>query len=420
MLARAPRGTRDILPGEVEKWQYIERVFKKICQNYDYKEIRTPIFEHTELFTRSVGEETDIVGKEMYTFLDKGERSITLRPEGTASTVRAFLEHKLYTQAQPTKFFYLGPMFRYDRPQAGRYRQFHQFGVEAFGAENPSLDAEVIMLAMVFFHSLQLDDLLLELNSVGCESCRPLYKEEIQKHLSKHKDDLCPDCQKRSQTNPLRILDCKENKCKDITREVPGMYEHLCSKCDQHFSGVIRHLRCLDIAYELNPRLVRGLDYYTKTAFEIVDPLWGSQNSLGGGGRYDNLVEVCGGNPTPAIGFAVGLERILLALESKNYDLKDMEKEKIFVATLGEKAGLEGTKLVMKLRENDLRADKDYLDRSLKAQMKQANKTGSRFVIILGDEEIEKNKTVLRDMQTGDQKEVSLQEIVKIVKKIIN
>ena len=420
MLAKAPRGTRDILPGEIEKWQYIESVFKKLCQNYDYNEIRTPIFEHTELFTRSVGEDTDIVGKEMYTFLDKGERSITLRPEGTASTVRAFLEHKLYTQAQPTKLFYYGPMFRYDRPQAGRCRQFHQFGVEAFGSDNPSLDAEVIMLAMVFFHSLQLDSLVLELNSVGCANCRPLYRKEIEKHLLKYKNDLCLDCRKRSETNPLRILDCKEDNCKNITREVPGIYEHLCSACNEHFSEVTRHLKYMDIAYKLNTKLVRGLDYYTKTAFEIVDPLLGSQNSLGGGGRYDNLVEVCGGNPTPAIGFAVGLERILLALENKKVDLDFREKEKIFVATIGDKAGLEGTKLVMELRKNDLKADKDYLDRSLKAQMKQANRIGARHVIILGDEEIEKNKIVLRDMQTGDQKEVSIQEIVKTIKQEIN
>lgn len=416
MLAKAPRGTRDILPGEVEKWSNLETFFRNLCKNYNYREIRTPIFEHTELFSRSVGEDTDIVGKEMYTFLDKGKRSLTLRPEGTASTVRAFLEHKMYAQAQPTKLFYFGPMFRYDRPQAGRYRQFHQLGAEAFGSASPEIDAEIICLAMDFFQSAGLNHLTLEINSVGCPQCRPGYREEIRKILEKNRSDLCPDCQSRFETNPLRILDCKIEGCREVTLQVPEIFDHLCSYCVQHFEDVINFLKLLEISYQVNPKLVRGLDYYTNTAFEIVDTGLGSQNSLGGGGRYDGLVETCGGSATPGVGFAIGLERVLLSLEQQSSQLKYTEESRIFVATLGPSASSRGLQLVTELRRNGMAAEKDYQDRSLKAQMKQADRVGAAKVLILGEEELGKGKIVLRDMEKGDQREVELEEILQILK----
>lgn len=416
MLAKAPRGTRDILPGEVEKWSTLETLFRNLCKNYNYREIRSPIFEHTELFSRSVGEDTDIVGKEMYTFSDKGKRSLTLRPEGTASTVRAFLEHKMYAQAQPTKLYYFGPMFRYDRPQAGRYRQFHQLGAEAFGSASPEIDAEIISLAMDFFRSAGLNHLSLEINSVGCPQCRPQYREEIQKTLETNRKDLCPDCQSRFETNPLRILDCKVEGCREVILGVPEIFDHLCSYCVQHFEDVIYFLKLLDISYRVNPKLVRGLDYYTNTAFEIVDTGLGSQNSLGGGGRYDGLVETCGGSPTPGVGFAIGLERVLLSLEQQNSQLEYKEEPRIFVATLGPRASARGLQLVTELRRSGLAAEKDYQDRSLKAQMKQADRVGAAKVLILGEEEMEKGRIVLRDMEKGEQREVELEGILEILK----
>ncbi|UNC92889.1 histidine--tRNA ligase [Candidatus Contubernalis alkaliaceticus] len=416
MLAKAPRGTRDILPEEVEKWSTLEAFFRNLCKNYNYREIRTPIFEHTELFSRSVGEDTDIVGKEMYTFFDKGKRSMTLRPEGTASTVRAFLEHKLYAQAQPTKLFYFGPMFRYDRPQAGRYRQFHQLGAEVFGSVSPEIDTEVIALAMDFFHSVGLNQLSLEINSVGCPQCRPIYREEIQKTLDKYRGDLCPDCQGRFENNPLRILDCKVENCQEITETVPDILDHLCSFCVQHFEDVVYFLKLLDISYHINPKLVRGLDYYTKTAFEIVDTGLGSQNSLGGGGRYDGLVETCGGSPTPGVGFAIGVERVLLSLEQQNIQTKLLGVPRIFVAALGTKASARGLQLMTELRRLGIAAEKDYQDRSLKAQMKQADRVGASIVLILGEEELEKGKIVIRDMVKGDQQEVDLEGVTDFLR----
>ncbi|RQD78246.1 MAG: histidine--tRNA ligase [Candidatus Syntrophonatronum acetioxidans] len=416
MLTKAPRGTGDILPGEVERWQYLEEEFRKLCRDYNYKEIRTPIFEHTELFVRSVGEDTDIVGKEMYTFLDKGDRSITLRPEGTAPTVRAYLQHKLYGQAQPVKLFYHGPMFRYDRPQAGRYRQFHQWGVEVFGSEEPLLDAEVISLAVAFFNSVGIEGLVLELNSVGCSECRSSYREEIRNYMANYRNSLCPDCNRRFETNPLRILDCKEKSCKELTIEIPEMTGHLCDNCRKHFSQVVNGLEAIGVTYRINPRLVRGLDYYTRTAFEIIDPQLGSQNSLGGGGRYDDLVEVCGGNPTPAVGFAIGMERVLLALKNKIIEPSYQEESGVFVAALGDKADIEGLKVVTELRRQKIKAEKDYLKRSLKAQMKQANKINTRYVVIMGEEELEKDKVLLRDMQEGHQWEVARMDITACLK----
>ncbi|HHX75610.1 MAG TPA: histidine--tRNA ligase, partial [Firmicutes bacterium] len=314
MLTKAPRGTKDILPAEVPRWCFFEQKAREACRLFGYSEIRIPMFEHTELFLRGVGEVTDIVAKEMYTFTDRGGRSLTLRPEGTASVARAYLEHKMQGEAQPVKVFYTGPMFRYDRPQAGRYRQFHQFGVEAFGSQEPALDAEVIMLALFFFRSLGLDGLALHLNSVGCPECRSRYRESLLAALRDRVRELCPDCSERYEKNPLRILDCKNKHCRAVTKTVPLLADELCTACREHFAAVRAALDALGVEYVLDPRLVRGLDYYTKTAFEIMAPGLGAQSSVCGGGRYDHLLATIGGPDIPGIGFAIGIERVLLAL----------------------------------------------------------------------------------------------------------
>ena len=313
MLTSGPRGTKDILPSVSGQWQYIEGKIREICNLFSYKEIRTPIFEHTELFLRGIGDTTDIVEKEMYTFTDRGERSLTLRPENTAAVVRAYLENKLYADNQLAKLFYIGPMFRYDRPQAGRYRQFHQFGIEAIGLSNPAVDAEIITLAVQFLQKLGLTELNLQLNSVGCPKCRPVYREKLQEFLQDKVEDLCNDCKSRYDRNPMRILDCKNEKCTALSQGAPEMIECLCDDCGTHFNKLKELLTATNISYNLNPRLVRGLDYYTKTAFEIQYEPLGAQSAVCGGGRYDGLIGECGGNDTPAIGFAIGIERVLLA-----------------------------------------------------------------------------------------------------------
>lgn len=413
MLAKAPRGTRDILPGDIEAWQHLESCFSRIAREYGYREIRTPLFEHTELFQRGVGEDTDIVGKEMYTFQDKGNRSITLRPEGTASTVRAFLEHRLYARGGLTKLFYLGPMFRYDRPQAGRYRQFYQLGVEALGSPDARLDAETICLAASFFRQVGLGHLSLEINTVGCPGCRPGYRQLLQGYLAPRVASLCPDCRRRYSSNPLRVLDCKEGRCRETAGEAPDISGSLCPGCREHYHRVKDYLAYLGLPYRENPRMVRGLDYYTRTAFEMVDPRLEAQGSLGGGGRYDGLVEVCGGPPTPAIGFALGLDRLVLALESHKIPVSRGEDPLVFLAALGEEASREGLKLAVELRENRLPVEKDYLGRSLKAQMKQANRLGARYVLILGEAEIARRVIIARDMENGEQEEIPRDHLVK-------
>ncbi|MGI6588918.1 MAG: histidine--tRNA ligase [Peptococcia bacterium] len=412
MLTTRPRGTNDLLPQELEKWHYLENVLRQVATLYGYQEIRTPIFEHTELFQRGVGESTDIVEKEMYTFLDRGERSLTLRPEATASTVRAFLENKLYAGSLPVKFYYLGPMFRYDRPQAGRYRQFHQFGVEVFGSQDPGLDAEVIAMAMDIYERLGLHDLVVELNSVGCPHCRQAHRKVLQEYLQEKLADLCPTCQGRFTKNPLRILDCKNIRCQALVAEAPTIEQMLCEECRQHFQAVQDYLQELQVPYNLNPRLVRGLDYYTKTAFEIVAQGIGAQSSIGGGGRYDRLIKECGGPSLPGIGYAMGIERILLTLEEQGIEFPLQNKGQIFIATLGEKAKKKGTKLAQELRKAGLIVERDYLDRSLKAQLKAANRLQVFFTVILGEEELVQGEAVVRHMQDGWQKTIPLQELV--------
>lgn len=411
MLVTGPRGTKDILPEVSGNWQHLEKTVRDICNLYGYKEIRTPVFEHTELFLRGIGETTDIVSKEMYTFIDRGERSLTLRPENTAAVVRAFLEHKLYAESLLSKLFYIGPMFRYDRPQAGRYRQFHQFGVEALGAKGPAIDAEVIILAVQFLERLGLTELNLYVNSVGCPACRPVYREKLQDHLREKTEKLCKDCNSRFDRNPMRILDCKNPKCTEESAGAPHIVDCLCEDCSTHFEQLKSLLSAAGINYILNPRLVRGLDYYTKTAFEIQYAPLGSQSAVCGGGRYDGLVSECGGQPTPSIGFAIGIERILLALEKQGLLPEASNAIDVFVAPIGSQVQSIAFKLLCDLRKSGVTADMDFMNRNIKGQMKQANKYPARFVAIIGEDEAAQGKVMLKNMQSGIQELVDIQEV---------
>ena len=411
MLTTRPRGTNDILPGEVERWQHLEKVLHTVANLYGFKEIRTPVFEHTELFQRGVGETTDIVEKEMYTFTDKGGRSLTLRPEATASTVRAFVEHKLYAGPLPAKLYYIGPMFRYDRPQAGRFRQFHQFGVEVFGSRHPGVDAEVIAMAMDLYDRLGLTNLTVELNSVGCPVCRPRHRQALQAFLAPGREKLCKTCQGRLERNPLRILDCKSELCRALLEGAPTITETLCPDCGRHFLQVQEYLAALGIDFRLEPRLVRGLDYYTQTAFEIVAPGIGAQSSIGGGGRYDGLVEQCGGPAMPGIGYALGLERILLAMEQQGIQTPIAAPPDVFLAALGEEAQLRGAVLAQQLRKRGVTVESDHLNRSLKAQLKSADRLQAAFSLILGEEELKRSEIILRRMGESSQNVFPLQDI---------
>lgn len=413
MLTNAPRGTKDILPDTVGEWTYVEQKIRELCDRYGYQEIRTPMFEHTELFHRGIGEGTDVVDKEMYTFTDRGQRSITLRPENTASAVRAYLQNKLYGENSLTKLFYIGSMFRYDRPQAGRMREFHQFGIEALGEENPAVDAEVIMLAMDFLTSLGLKDLKLSLNSVGCPKCRPIYRKVLQDYFRDKLDTLCDDCKDRFERSPLRILDCKTDADKPFMPAAPKITDCLCDECKDHFHKLQEYLTQAGVEFELDPRLVRGLDYYTKTAFEIKYAPLGAQSAIAGGGRYDGLIEEIGGKPTPAVGFASGLERVLLALEKQELLPAMTKTADAFVVALGESASGPAFKLLTKLRQAGLKANMDYAGRSMKAQMKQANKAKARFALIIGEDEVKESCVMLKDMEKSEQQKVSFDTIIE-------
>lgn len=416
MLTNAPRGTKDILPDSVGDWNYVEGEIRELCRRFGYSEIRTPIFEHTELFQRGIGEGTDVVDKEMYTFTDRGDRSITLRPENTASAVRAYLQNKLYAESNLVKLFYIGSMFRYDRPQAGRMREFHQFGVEALGEANPAVDAEVILLAMSLLEGLGLKDLELSINSVGCPKCRSKYRTMLQDFFRDKLDDLCEDCRSRFDRSPLRILDCKKDSDKPYMADAPKITDCLCDECSDHFAKLKEHLANAGISFQHDPRLVRGLDYYTKTAFEIKYPPLGAQSAVAGGGRYDGLIEEMGGSPTSAVGFATGLERLLLALESQNLLPEKNRSVDAYVVALGEAAQSEGFKLLNNLRKAGLSAAMDFAGRSMKAQMKQANKLGARYALILGDDEIAEGVVMLRSMSDSQQEKVALAEVIGKIK----
>ncbi len=404
MIYKAPRGTRDILPDEAKKWQYLEERFSDFCSLYGFGEIRTPMFEQTELFVRSVGEDSDIVSKEMYSFKDRSGRDLTLRPELTAAVARAYLEHNLKEQPQPLKLYYIGPMFRYDRPQAGRYRQFNQFGLEIFGAASAAADTEIISFCYNFFRSLQIENLSIELNSVGCPVCRPGFRDALVPYLEKAEKQLCGDCIKRYRNNPMRVLDCKTESCQATVEAAPRMTDHLCPDCDDHFAAVKSLLNKLGVPYNLNNRLVRGLDYYTRTAFEINAGASGAQASLCGGGRYDHLVEHCGGPHTPGVGVAFGVERILLTMDwSKQLP---ESAAAVYIASAGE--GLEGESLLLAsdLRQRGIAAETEMMTRSLKAQMKYAGRQGYRHVAIIGEDEIARGVVSLRNMESGEQQEL--------------
>ncbi|WP_018133485.1 histidine--tRNA ligase [Effusibacillus pohliae] len=408
MFTNKPRGTYDILPGETEKWQFVEKVARAVCRRYNYREMRTPIFEHTELFARGVGETTDIVEKEMYTFTDRGGRSLTLRPEGTAGVVRAFVENKLYGQPQqPVKLYYFGPMFRYERPQAGRNRQFVQFGIETLGSDHPSVDAEVLALAMTFLAEVGIRGLSLEINSVGCPECRPVYREHLKQYLAGQLDQLCEDCNNRYERNPMRILDCKVDK--DKLADAPVMLDHLCEGCKTHFEQLQGYLQESGIPFTVNPHIVRGLDYYTKTAFEIlVDGA-----TVVGGGRYNKLVSELGGPETPGIGFGCGVDRVLITLAEQNVELPLEQALDVFIVALGESADRQAVSLLQEMRVAGLAADKDYLGRGMKAQLKAADRLGAKQVVLLGDDELAQGVANVKEMETGEQVTVPLPELIR-------
>ncbi len=403
-----PKGTQDFLPGTVETWQYIEKTARDVCRRFHYKEIRTPIFEHTELFQRGVGETTDIVEKEMYTFLDKGKRSISLRPEGTAGVVRAYVENKLYAEPEVCKLYYTGPMFRYEQPQAGRYRQFHQFGVEAFGATDPAIDAEVIALGYTIYTELGIQGVRVEINSVGNPASRAAYRESLLAFLEPKRDVLCKDCQSRMERNPLRVLDCKVDQ--HHFAGAPELLEFLDEECSSHFAAVQSHLTGMGIPFSINPRLVRGLDYYTHTAFEYKAEGIGAIDTIGGGGRYNGLVGQIGGNDQPGIGFGIGLERTVLVLEAQGVAIPQEAELAAYLVGMGEAAEREVTKLLYQLRLAGIVAEKDYLGRKMKAQMKSADRFNAKYVAILGDDELAAGEISVKRMSTGEQTKVPLSE----------
>ena len=410
------KGTRDILPGEVETWQRAEAAIHRVMRGYNYREIRTPIFEQTALFARSIGELTDIVSKEMYTFKDRSDESLTLKPEETASVLRAYIQHGLGEQAPLTKVYYIGPMFRQERPQAGRLRQFHQFGAEAVGSSSPHLDVEMMLIALDIYRNMGIQQFSLAINSVGCEKCRPAYKQKLVQELRKIHDRLSPESQARVGQNPLRVLDSKNERDQQLTKHAPLMKDHLCTECGEHFVQVQALLKATRTPFKIDGRLVRGLDYYTKTAFEITSPALGSQDALAGGGRYDLLVEELGGKPTPGVGFAAGMERLLIALEKSGSVSDESVNLILFIAAADEPARQWAFVKAHELRMKGLTVEIDYLDRSLKSQMREANRQQARYVIVLGENELASGSAKLKNMQTGEETVLDLGAIEKALK----
>ncbi len=411
MAISAIKGINDILPDVVGKWQLVESVARRIFSQFGFQEIRIPIIEKTELFARSIGENTDIVEKEMYTFPDRNGQLLTLRPEATASVVRAYIQHQLHLQPNMRKFYTIGPMFRHERPQKGRYRQFHQINVEAFAMDDPMIDAEVIYMLLVFLEELKIPDIKLHINSMGCPHCRLPFGKSLADYLEGVSDKLCSDCQRRRLTNPLRIFDCKVESCRRLVEQAPVLLDHLCHDCRGNFQSVREHLASLAVAYAIDPHMVRGLDYYTRTTFEAITPHLGAQNAVGGGGRYDGLMKMLGGPDLPGTGFAIGMERLILLLDEKAGATEDTHR--LFVACLGHEAKKKGFRVVQKLRLAGLIVEMDYESRSLKAQMRRAGKLGATHVLILGEDELAKGEAVLRDMYTSIQEEIPLEGIVK-------
>ena len=418
MLSKAPRGTKDITPKDVYKWHYVEKKFREICALYGYEEIRTPIFEHTEVFARSVGDTTDVVQKEMYSFTDRGDRQLSLKPEGTAGVIRSFIENKMYADTQPTKLYYITPCFRYERPQAGRQRQFHQFGIEVLGSDGPSVDAEVISLAVQFFNEMGLKNLSVNINSVGCPTCREEYNRKLKEYLDKKVDVLCETCLERKDKNPMRVIDCKNPHCKENLQDIPFMIDHLCDDCKEHFEKLQTYLKEMDINYVVDKTIVRGLDYYKKTAFEIISNDIGSQSTVCGGGRYDGLVEMLGGpKGISGIGFGLGVERLLLTLENNNIEIENPKSTDIYIATIGDAAKTKSFKLIKDLRTNHISADNDHLDKSLKAQFKYSDKLNAKYTVVIGDDELANDTATLKNMKTSEQTTIKLSELVDELKK---
>ena len=408
---KAPRGTHDILPGDIYKWHKVEETMRDLCRKFAYHEIRTPMFEHTELFTHGVGETTDVVQKEMYTFNDKGDRSITLKPEGTSPVVRSFIEHSLYAGPQPSKLYYITPCFRYEKPQAGRLRAFHQFGVEVFGATEPAIDAEVISLALSVFKKLGIGGISLNINSIGCPECRRKYNEILREFFRPHLDSLCETCRTRYEKNPLRILDCKNADCKEIYYKAPVLLDNICEDCSSHFESLKKYLDAMGIEYSIDGTIVRGLDYYTKTVFEIVSNNIGAKGTVCGGGRYNGLVNSLGGPEIAGVGFGLGMERLMLLIDNLNIEIENNETPDVFIANIGESADLYAQKLCADLRSEGISAERDYLMRSVKAQMKYADKIGAKFTMVLGDDEINNKKVNIKNMATGEQENIDLSQI---------
>lgn len=402
-MIKKPRGTEDILPQDAEIWNLIESTAKDICLKYGYKEIRTPVFEETSLFSRGVGDTTDVVQKEMYTFNDKGGRSITLRPEGTASLARSYIENSLYANPQPTKLFYLISCYRYEKPQSGRLREFHQFGLECFGSENTATDAEIITLALDFFEALKVKGLCLSINSIGCPKCKPVYNKELKDYFSANINELCDNCKGRLEKNPMRILDCKSPICHKIAEGAPKMLDYLCDDCKKEFESLKKYLDAAGTNYIVDSGIVRGLDYYTRTVFEITSDALGAQSAVCGGGRYNGLVEELGGKPTPGIGFAIGIERLILILKAQGAELPESPVPDIFIGTIGDKADVFTQKLLHDLRRAGIHAERDLCARSVKAQMKYANKLGARYSVVLGDDEVSAGRASLKRMDDGMQ-----------------
>ena len=411
------KGMNDILPGDIETWQHLEEQARKVFGAFGYREIRVPVAEKTELFCRSIGETTDIVEKEMYTFTDKGGTSMTLRPEGTAPVMRAFIQHKMHALDPVSKLYYIGPMFRHERPQKGRYRQFHQIGAEVIGVDDPKIDAQVLAMLSHYFMTTKIPDVSLQINSLGCPECRPTYRETLINFLEQRLSCLCADCQRRYTSNPLRVLDCKVPGCKEVTVGAPAMLDNLCIGCETHFGQVKSHLDALEVDYIVNPRMVRGLDYYTKTTFEMVTGSLGAQNAIAAGGRYDGLIRDLGGPELPGIGFAIGLERLALMLGEQSIETPRPE---LFIATLGEAATNTGFSMLTRLQRRGIPVEMEYTGKSLKAQLRRADKLKARRVLILGEDELQRGVSQLRYMDESRQEEVELDSLESLLCKEID
>lgn len=411
MLTNAPKGTKDMLPEQAYKWHYVEGKFADICRKYGFREIRTPMFEHTEVFARGIGDTTDVVQKEMYTFNDHAGRSITLKPEGTSGVVRAFIEHKQYAEVQPTKYYYDTDCFRYEKPQSGRLRHFHQFGIEVFGTSDMIADAEVICLAHDFLTELGVNETELRINSVGCPECRSKYREALKDFLRPRYEELCGTCKDRFERNPMRILDCKSEICQEIVKDAPRMLDYLCDDCRDAFEELKANLTAMGIDFTVDPNIVRGLDYYTKTAFEFVTTKIGAQGTVCGGGRYDHLIEELGGPPIPGVGFGLGIERLLMVMEASGAYFPPDEGVEVFIAVMGDRAKAFGLKLCREMRQKGIVAEMDTLARNIKGQFKYADRLHAKYTLIIGDNEIEKGVVSVKDMANSSQKEVRIEDI---------